>query len=286
MKKTRLVLVLAIAASAFAVSFDTQDNNGKAGRTGAPGESTCTGCHTGSALNDGVGSVTISSPDLPTWEYMPGDTYNISVTVARTGSPLFGFDCECLTVNTPIANGGTIIVSNSAETHLANFTISSVVRKNITHNLNGGHTTDSHTFTFRWAAPTTNVGNVKFYCAGNAANGDNTKLNDHIYTTSQVVTPAIGAGAMETAVTKDDFSVFPNPANENIAVTFTAGAGERVDFSLYTAEGKEAGPVYTFEGTGSSQTSSIILPADLAKGMYILRMVNGDSSTVRQIIIQ
>src|ERR1044071_2958101 len=117
MKKTRFVLFAAVVVGAFAISFDTQDNNGKAGRTGSPGESTCTGCHTGNALNDGSGSVTITSPDLPTWEYMPGDTYNINVTVARTGSPLFGFDLECLTVNTPIANGGTIIVTNTSETH-------------------------------------------------------------------------------------------------------------------------------------------------------------------------
>src|ERR1044072_20143 len=123
-KKTRIMVIAAIAFGAFAVSFDVLDDNGKAGRTGSPGESNCTGCHTGSALNDGTGSVTISSPDLPTWEYMPGDTYAINVTVARTGNPLFGFDLECLTGSTPAQNGGTLLVTNAAETHILSVTVS------------------------------------------------------------------------------------------------------------------------------------------------------------------
>ena len=42
------------------------------GRTGAPGETTCTGCH---AVNAGSGIFTITAPA----NYVPGQTYQIQV---------------------------------------------------------------------------------------------------------------------------------------------------------------------------------------------------------------
>lgn len=288
MKKTRAALFAALLLSAAStMSFDIMEDSGKAGRTGSPGETTCTGCHTGFAINDGGGSVVISSPDLgTTWEYLPGDTYTIEVTVSRTGCPLFGFGLECLTGSTPAQNAGTLIVTNPAETHILNATVSTVVRKNMVHTLNGGLGTDSKTFSFKWAAPTTNVGNVTFYCCGNATNMNGAKTGDHIYSTSQVVTPAFGAGLNEPAGNAQTFSVYPNPSNENFHVTYSVAAGERVDFTLMTLDGKVAGPAYTFTGNGSATTSTIILPHDFAAGIYLLRMQHGDMATVQKIIIE
>lgn len=285
--KTRTALFSALTLGALSImSFDILEDSGKAGRTGSPGETTCTGCHTGFVINDGTGSVVISSPDIgATWEYMPGDTYTIEVTVSRTGGPLFGFGLECLTGSTPAQNAGTLIVTNPAETHILNATVSTVVRKNMVHTLNGGLASGSKTFTFKWAAPTTNVGNVTFYCTGNAANNNGAKTGDHIYSTTQVVTPALGAGTNELAQTSTDFNVFPNPANENLFVTYTAAAGEQVDFTLMTLDGKVAGPVYAFQGTGSTTTSTIVLPEDFAAGIYLLRMQNGVVSGMKKVVV-
>ncbi len=52
-------------------------------RTNAPGEGTCTGCHTGNALNTAGGSVTI--PDLPA-NFVPGQAYTLTVHVQRHGT--------------------------------------------------------------------------------------------------------------------------------------------------------------------------------------------------------
>jgi hypothetical protein len=286
--KTKIAIVAAIAITGLAtMSFDVLEDNGKAGRTGAPGETTCTGCHTGAVLNDGNGSVVISSPDLGvTWEYMPGDTYTINVTVSRVGAPLFGFDLVCLTGSTPAQNGGTLVVTNPAETHILNATVSAVVRKNMTHQLNGGLATDTKTFTFEWIAPATNVGNVTFYCTGNAANGNGAKTGDHIYSTTQVVTPAVGASAEDILGFDRAFNVFPNPANENIFVNYNVAIGERVDFTLTTLDGKSVGPVYTFAGTGNRATSSLVLPADLATGIYFVRMESGTTTSIQKVVIE
>ena len=288
MKKTKITVVATAIAAGFAtMSFDVQDDNGKAGRTGSPGETTCTGCHTGAVINDGLGSVTISSPDLgATWEYMTGDTYTINVTVARTGAPLFGFDIECLTGSTPAQNAGVMLVTNSAETHLLNATVSTVVRKNMTHQLAAGLSNDSHTFSFRWIAPTTNVGNVTFYCTGNAANNNGAKTGDHIYSTTQVVTPALGAGVSNIENLDRSFNLFPNPASENIYVNYYLPLGETAEFTLTTLEGKQAGPVYSFTGTGERTTSLLNLPADLAKGVYFIQMNSGTIISTKKVVIQ
>lgn len=285
--KTRVALFTALVVGAVSVmSFDILDDTGRAGRTGSPSEQTCVGCHTGSVINDGVGSVVITSPDLTNWEYMPGDTYNIEVTVSRTGALLFGFGLECLTNVSVPQNAGVLLVTNSTQTQILSATVNTVSRKNMTHKLNSGLANDTKTFSFKWIAPATNVGNVTFYCAGNAANNNGAKTGDHIYTTSQLVVPAFGAGIPESGETNDGFSFFPNPTNGNIFVHFAAPAGENVTFTLYALDGKIAGPQYTFRGDGNMQTSSVELPADLAPGIYLLKMENGDKVAVKKVTVQ
>ena len=128
MTKSRIAIaagLLVAAASAF--SFDVLDNNGKAGKTGSPGEQTCqTTCHTGAPLNDGVGSVTITSSDMTNWEYMPGDTYNIAVKIKRTGMPLFGFATECLTMQSVPNNAGLFLNTIPSQTHILSATVNTV----------------------------------------------------------------------------------------------------------------------------------------------------------------
>lgn len=224
------------------VAFDVQSDNGIAGRTGSPGETLCNGCHTGSPLNDGTGSVSISSPNMTNWEYVPGQTYQIDVTVSRSGNPLFGFGCEALTTSNQ--NGGTIVVTNTVETTIKNAVISSVTRRNIVHKLNGGASSDAHVFSFDWTAPASGTGNVKFYVGAVAANANGQNSGDHVYSASQLVTE-LGAGFAEAGGNKLGLRVFPVPASDYLEVNFTAGPGETVTGTLYTIAGKPALSCFT-----------------------------------------
>lgn len=287
MKKTKLSVIIALVIGTISMmSFDIMDDTGRAGRTGSPSEQTCVACHTGAPVNDGNGSVVITSNNMTNWEYMPGDTYNIDVTVSRTGALVFGFGLECLTNVAVPQNAGTLLVTNSAQTQILLATINTVSRKNMTHKLNSGLVNDTKTFSFKWIAPTTNVGNVTMYCAGNAANHNGTKLGDYIYTTSQVITPAFGAGINDQQGVEDAFSFFPNPASNFVNVNFNAAAGEMVSFTLTSLEGKQVGPLYTFRGTGSAQSSAIELPSDLARGIYLLKMENANVVTVKRVCVE
>ena len=246
MRKSFIILTFfAIAVISITSGFDVvdsmeaMDNTGQAGRTGSPSESTCNiTCHTGFALNDGTGSITITCADMPTWEYMPGDTYTVDITVSRVGNSLFGFDVECLTGASTPQNAGVFLITNTTQTQIKNFVVGSVTRKNVVHKLNGGIGTDTKTWSFNWICPTTNVGSVTFYATGNAANGTNTTAGDHIYRTTQVVTPAIGAGINPDDEPLNGFNVYPNPAHDNISVSYTAESGDDVSIQLISLEGK------------------------------------------------
>jgi hypothetical protein len=200
-----MCLVLFSSSSSY-----SDDPNGKAGASGAPGEQTCaeSGCHDSFTLNSGTGSITISAPNLTNWAYTPGNTYTISVTVAQSNINLFGLCFEALKPNGD--NAGTVHASTG--TQIKNKTIGGFQRHAITHNTNTGATANSHTFTFTWDAPATDIGDITFYVAGLAANGNGNEVGDRVYSTSQVVTSAGSVGLDEITNANDDVLIFPNPS--------------------------------------------------------------------------
>ncbi len=190
MLKKLLISALPIMLLAMLTSTKMSDN-GKAGRTGSPGELTCITCHNSYALNSGGGSISIQCMEMPTFEYTPGQTYMMSVTVARTGNSLFGVDIEALTSLND--NAGVLAITNSASTTIKNITISGIVRHNITHTLNGGASSpNSKVFNFSWTAPASGTGNITFYFTGAACNSSTSTSGDYIYSGSQIFTENSG----------------------------------------------------------------------------------------------
>lgn len=161
-------------------------DNGKAGKTNSPGESNCTSCHGDFTANTGGGSITITNTGMTNWQYTPGQTYPITVTVAKAGMPLFGVGVECLTASN--TNAGTFAITNSASTRLLSATVSGVSRVNVTHQMNGGLAANSKAFTFNWTAPAAGTGTVKFYFSGIAADNDGGEGGDYVYFANKTVT--------------------------------------------------------------------------------------------------
>src|SRR5436190_6907339 len=146
MLKKLLILIIPFAAL-FMLASDTMDDNGKAGRVGAPGEQPCTvSCHNDYVLNSGPGSVSIQSPGMPTFQYTPGTLYHMSVTVSQTGVGLFGCGVEAL--GSTGANAGTMAITDGVSTHFKYATISGNTRTTLTHQLNGGASPNSKVFIF------------------------------------------------------------------------------------------------------------------------------------------
>jgi FG-GAP-like repeat/Reeler domain len=152
-----------------------------AARTGAPGESNCTACHT---LVGNTGSFTITPPAT----YTPGQTYQIVVRHTTTDSSRrrWGFELTALSPSNTMA--GTLSVIN-ANTKI----ISNATKSYVEHTSTGsyGGQTGGAVWTFNWTAPSANVGNVTFYAAGIQADNNGNEDLDQMYLTNAVSQPAV-----------------------------------------------------------------------------------------------
>ncbi len=166
-------------------------------RTGAAvdGGLSCTACHStfAPANSDPSGSVLISAAD-----YVAGVKQVVTVSVKHPDALRWGFQLIARTTADQTKQAGT-------------FTSDTMVRVRCqTGNepCNGGIEFAEHsnaprtgagegfTFNVTWTPPATDVGNVIFYAAGNAANGDGNLTGDHIYTTVKTISASRPACAL------------------------------------------------------------------------------------------
>jgi hypothetical protein len=178
MKLRSLVVILLTAATAYAYVTGPD-----ARYTNAPGDiGNCVNCHdTFHEANVGPGSVRID--DVPA-VYEPGDQYTLRVAVQQGGRQRFGF--QLTAIDKDGDRVGTLApVSGDSQ---INPVTGEGDRQYLNHSQAGTLPTSSGTrfWQVRWTAPATDKGTVRFYVAGNAANGDGTNQNDYIYTNSAI----------------------------------------------------------------------------------------------------
>lgn len=260
-------------------------DNGKAGRTGSPGESNCHSCHDSYTLNSGGGSVALSSTNLLGWQYVPGTTYHMTCTVSKTGIGLFGLGLEALTSTN--ANAGTLVVIDAASSQIKNATVQGVSRRNVVHTLDGGAATNTKNFNFDWHAPTTNVGNVTFYYAGVAANGDGQEdSGDYVYTGSQVVTPSTTTAIEETAAATGILSVYPNPVADVVNLSYTLEENGRVQADLFDQSGRLVQQLLNAQRQPGRHVEMVNGLAGKPAGLYVLRTTIGGVTNSHTIVLR
>jgi len=158
------------------------------GFTGAPGESTCTVCHSGRVNPDDRGKVRLE--DLPNG-YIPGEQYILKLSVLHPDPDRrrWGFQMTALTDLGNAPAGEFPVVGNRG-----------LVDPTWTQRKIGGpggrrqymsHTAEStadlsrrggDSWLIAWEAPSADIGGLAFYAAGNAADGDRTPAGDKIFT--------------------------------------------------------------------------------------------------------
>jgi len=206
------------------------------GYTGAPGDnaSACiaSGCHTGT-INSGKGSVKIVASGGTT--YVPGQTQQISVTVTDSTERKYGFQLTARADSNPkTTTAGLLSPGSDGLTQVlcadgSDAPATGCTAKNggtlewAEHTLNGyskSGTPPSYTYTFNWTPPTTNIGNVTLYAAGNAVTGALVVTGTETYATSLQLTPSTGGGATPTvtAVVNDASFAAPIASGSWVAV--------------------------------------------------------------------
>jgi hypothetical protein len=151
--------------------------------TGAPGESNCTSCHGGSALNSGgaLNNILLTT-STPLSSLQPNTTYTFNLSFSETGRTKYGFQMCVLPsgANGSSSSIGTLIASSS-ETQISSSTNPN--RTYLMHDVSGTSAPGAtKIWQFQYTTPNTvNVSPI-FYVAINSSNGNNSSSGDLIYT--------------------------------------------------------------------------------------------------------
>ena len=204
-----------------------------AGFSGAPGEASCTSCHSGSNPN---GQFTITAPA----NYAPGQTYQIQVrhTNSDTTRRRWGFQMTSLANNAAAGAFANLAATTQTLTQNGRIYIEQTTTGTFA-NQQGGSL-----WTFNWTAPTSNIGAVTFYAAGNQANNDGTSDGDQIYMANAVIQPP-------AAVINRVFSDFDGDGKSDVSV-FRPNGG------IWYILGSQSG----FSGAAFGLSTDKIVPAD------------------------
>jgi len=159
--------------------------------TGAPADGgICTDCH-GGVANAGKGKLQVSLVDAATWT--PGQQLKLRVTLSDPNARRWGFNLTARSSADSGVTAGTLAVVDNTLTQIRN----AGNLQFATHRAAGTRpgTTGSSTWEELWTPPAdAAAGEVTFYAAGNAANGNGSAdSGDSIYSTTLQVKPAASA---------------------------------------------------------------------------------------------
>lgn len=199
----RIVFILPVAAllmSGFAYfSVDSSQhgflrsplNGGGAapGMTGAPNESNCTQCHSGSVQNgDTENILTILSGGTPVNTYMPGQQYTVNLLMSSNPVKR-GFQATALTATNTMAGGFTGQPGNTS--------INGGAKKYANHTSGSNTSVNAPSWTWTWTAPASGAGPVTFYVATNKTNNNGNDNGDMIYLSQHVIQEDPNNGVFE-----------------------------------------------------------------------------------------
>ena len=253
------------------------------GHTRAPDEDPegCEVCH----LPDGApsGIVTINAPQT----YVPGQTYQITVTVANSHPSRQRWGFQLTAIDDSGGRAGTLVAGADGTTQVVTGTIGNPVREYAEHTLTGTFQgqANSASWTFSWLAPNTNIGPIVFYAAGNQANNDNASSGDSINFTSAASLPAAVTGDYTVTVTPSAQNILPGTSG-SYTVIITPANGFTGSVALSVA-GLPAGASASFnpatvqitDANARTSTLNITNNTSTPLGSFALT-VTGQSSTL------
>lgn len=275
--------------------------------TGAPGENTCVSCHGGTALNGGGGALKITLDGGST--YTPGVAQKIHVQVSDPAARRWGFELSARPVSALTTQAGDLTAADSnaqilCATGRQKPCSSAAILQFATHTLSGTRagTTGGVTFDVNWTPPSTDVGAIRIYASGNAANGNNQDTGDHIYNTSidlqpatvSVDKPVIEPNGVESAASLGA-GLMPNGwiaiKGTNLATTTRLWSGDDIvdgklpttlDGVSVTVNGKAAYVQYV----SPTQVNVLTPPDDSVGPVEVKVAVNGQTSDPASAVMQ
>ena len=254
-KHYNILMVFALPIAFLFLTSEVWFHSGSpGGKSGSPGDggNNCTDCHAGTAMNQ---ELWIYGPDLLLGGYSAGQTYDIFVIGVDADAQKFGFEA------TAEDNNGNKV--GSFDAGFGGFTQTINNSAAITHTALGSNPiADTGTvWFFSWTAPATNVGNITFYAAVNAANGNGGNSGDQIYLTQFVASPSVG---VNDVAANEQLHIYPNPSSGLITVSNKANNEGHLEILNLSGQ-----LLHRQEASGSEIKADL---GTLGKGIYIARL--------------
>lgn len=263
MKKNYFVYALALLSGLIIYGFSGNDSRYPGGSpaayTGSPADGKdCTQCHGGSVstISD------IITSNIPETGYVPGETYDITLTVE--GSNRKGFEIAPQNIDgdllgTLIAGSGSKLVGGDAY-----ITQSSSVFSN------------PAVWDFQWTAPEEGTGEVVFY--GAVTIGEHTTK-----TTSYTVQEDLTAGI--NLRTEQSLSIYPNPVVNKLHIEFNLESDENVSIKLINLNGQIVDVIENGYMSSGYNKFDYNIDNQLKSGIYLLSLNIDNKEIIRKIII-
>jgi hypothetical protein len=246
----KYITIFGLIASGFILlTSESNYSNGSPGnRTGSPGDNgvNCKQCHIGSPQT--VEDWIIFDENMSEG-YVPGETYTITLNAAYQTANKYGFEMGVEDADNNIQGEW---ISTDNRTSLLSFS------HTITHT-NAGNIpsgTGETQWTMQWTAPAESQGDLTFYAAINAANGNGSTTGDHIFLTSKTISIATSIPENNPA----NVRIFPNPVSDYLQIENYCG-----ELYIFSLEGKRI-----FSTSVNKET--IIDVSAYDKGIYVVRL--------------
>lgn len=278
MKKTTLLMMAFLSLLFFGFQLSNKSiqkaykpsytNGAPAGKTGAPGEQNCTGCHSG-ATQDGSNQniLMVTDGGVPVNSYVPGNTYSISLELDSSPNKK-GFQSTALTTTNSMAGnfsaGGNTSINASGSRKYANHTSASA---------SGA----ASSWTWSWTAPAINSGNVTFYVASNSANNNGANSGDVIYISEHVISES--SASIEEMLPSIEIVSYVPEKNE-VYLSLNLFTNSNISFSLVDMNGNIVHSENLEPSVEGLNKYSLKLSDDIKMGTYIVLLgVNGNKLT-------
>jgi hypothetical protein len=289
-KKTIAVILLAGIPIVFA-NFTTKyikTTGAHAGSTGAPGDLTCaqSGCHANATVNNNSVGVNTFTYPVADSSYVPGQTYTLSLKVKKAGILKFGFEIQPL-IDANNTNAGTWTVTDATHTHEITHTIASNSRHSITHTTAGTvpTATGEDVWTFKWKAPSTNVGKITFYYCTNCTNNNDANTGDALYLNSFKIHPAKITGISEF-VDEQDSKIYFNTSSSEVVFDYALKTDEKVAFRLVDALGRVVYDQQANSKLAGKNTERMAIDNNIRKGIYFATLIVDEHMMTEKILVQ
>lgn len=243
------------------------------GKTGAPNESNCTSCHSGTA-QDGttVNELVLNSGGT---EYTAGETQSMTLTLTDN-SVKNGFQLVALHDNNEMA--GTFTITDNTNTQI--LTDNGINREYVMHNSNG---TALNSWTFDWEPPIEG-GNITFYVATNKTDSSNTNAGDLIYL-SQHTFSAPDVTSVKEEEISERLDVLYSAKKNAVIADFEINSPSNISFNVVGLDGKSVYYKNANHFVPGEYSEMLRLPDNIKKGIYVTTIFVDNKPLSKKIYI-